>query len=137
MAFRTTLSLGGKEFDVLDCDYKLERDANGKDRPASDIYGGKVRVHVESTEDTSILEHYGVPVQADFGKRCLQEGRRGGENEEADAGKRLHRFLRGIHRRGGIQAHDFYLRRLGAGIENRRRSIRTEPARQLKEKRCR
>ena len=56
MAFRATLSLGGKEFDVLDCDYKLKRDVDSKGRPASNIYGGKVRVHVESTEDTSILE---------------------------------------------------------------------------------
>lgn len=56
MAFRATLSLGGKEFDVLDCDYSLRRDVDSKGRPASNIYGGKVRVHVESTEDTSILE---------------------------------------------------------------------------------
>jgi hypothetical protein len=56
MAFRAVLNLGGKEFDVLDCDYKLERDVDAKGRPASNIYGGKVRVHVESTEDTSILE---------------------------------------------------------------------------------
>jgi hypothetical protein len=56
MAFRATLSLGGKEFDVLDCDYKLERDTESKGRPASNIYGGKVRVHLESTEDSSILE---------------------------------------------------------------------------------
>ncbi len=56
MAFRATLSLAGKEFDVLDCDYKLERDVDAKGRPASNIYGGKVRVRVESTEDTSILE---------------------------------------------------------------------------------
>ena len=56
MAFRATLNLGGKEFDVLDCDYKLERDVDSKGRPASNIYGGKVRVHIESTEDPSILE---------------------------------------------------------------------------------
>ncbi|MDR2804850.1 MAG: type VI secretion system needle protein Hcp [Dysgonamonadaceae bacterium] len=56
MAFRATLSLGGKEFDVLDCAYKLERDVDSKGRPASNLYGGKVRIHVESTEDTSILE---------------------------------------------------------------------------------
>ena len=56
MAFRATLKLGGKEFDVLDCSYKLSRDVDSKGRPSSSIYGGKVRVHVESTEDTSILE---------------------------------------------------------------------------------
>lgn len=56
MAFRATLNLGGKEFDVLDCSYKLSRDVDSKGRPSSNIYGGIVNVHVESTTDTSILE---------------------------------------------------------------------------------
>ena len=56
MAFRATLNLGGKEFDVLECNYKLERDVDVKGRPASNIYGGRVRVKIESTDDTSILE---------------------------------------------------------------------------------
>lgn len=56
MAFRATLNLGGKEFDVLDCSYKLNRDVDAKGRPSSNIYGGVINVHVESTEDTSILE---------------------------------------------------------------------------------
>lgn len=56
MAFRATLTLGGKEFDVLDCSYSLNRDVDSKGRPASNIYGGIVKVHVESTEDTTILE---------------------------------------------------------------------------------
>jgi len=56
MAFRASLQLAGKEYDVLDCDYKLERDVDTKGRPASNVYGGKIRVKVESTEDTSILE---------------------------------------------------------------------------------
>lgn len=56
MAFRATLSLGGKEFDVLDCEYSLKRDVDSKGRPSSNIYGGEIRVHVESTDDTSILE---------------------------------------------------------------------------------
>lgn len=57
MAFKATLNLGGKDFDVLDCSYKLNRDVDSKGRPASNIYGGVVNVHVESTEDTSILEN--------------------------------------------------------------------------------
>ncbi|HHU57796.1 MAG TPA: type VI secretion system needle protein Hcp [Bacteroidales bacterium] len=56
MAFRASLQLAGKEYDVLDCDYKLERDVDSKGRPASNVYGGKIRVQVESTEDTAILE---------------------------------------------------------------------------------
>lgn len=56
MAFRATLSLGDKEFDVLDCSYKLNRDVDSKGRPSSNIYGGIVNVHVESTESSLILE---------------------------------------------------------------------------------
>lgn len=56
MAFRSTLNLGGKEFDVLQCNYKLKRDVDSKGRPSSNIYGGEVLVEIESTEDTSILE---------------------------------------------------------------------------------
>jgi hypothetical protein len=56
MAFRATLNYGGKEFDVLDCKYSIDRDVDIKGRPASNLYGGKVTVRVESTEDTSILE---------------------------------------------------------------------------------
>ena len=57
MAFRSTLNLGGKEYDVLDCKYSLRRDVDSKGRPASNIYGGRIRVRVESTADTTILEH--------------------------------------------------------------------------------
>ncbi len=56
MAFRATLNIAGKEFDVLDCNYKLLRDVDSKGRPSSNIYGGKIRVHIESTEDTTVLE---------------------------------------------------------------------------------
>ena len=56
MAFRSTLNLGGKEYDVLDCSYSLKRDVDSKGRPSSNIYGGKITVRVESTEDTTILE---------------------------------------------------------------------------------
>ena len=56
MAFRSTLNLGGKEYDVLDCSYSLKRDVGSKGRPSSNIYGGKITVRVESTEDTTILE---------------------------------------------------------------------------------
>ncbi len=56
MAFRSTLNLGGKEYDVLDCKYSLRRDVDSKGRPSSNIYGGRITVRVESTEDTTILE---------------------------------------------------------------------------------
>ena len=56
MAFRSTLKLGGKEYDVLTCNYSLRRDVDSKGRPSSNIYGGRITVQVESTEDTTILE---------------------------------------------------------------------------------
>ena len=56
MAFRSTLKLGGKEYDVLTCSYSLRRDVDSKGRPSSNIYGGRITVQVESTEDTTILE---------------------------------------------------------------------------------
>lgn len=56
MAFKAKLSFNGKEYDVLDCNYKFKRDVDSKGRPSSSIYGGVIDVHIESTEDTSILE---------------------------------------------------------------------------------
>ncbi|MDR2145204.1 MAG: type VI secretion system needle protein Hcp [Tannerella sp.] len=56
MAFTATLSFNGKEFDVQKWDVGLRRDVDAKGRPSSDIYGGKVTVTIESTEDTSIIE---------------------------------------------------------------------------------
>jgi hypothetical protein len=56
MAFKATLSIDGKEFDVQKCSYQLRRDVDAKGRPSSDIYGGTVDVTIESTEDTSIIE---------------------------------------------------------------------------------
>ena len=56
MAFKATLTMGGKEFDVQRCNYRLQRDVDSKGRPASDIYGGTIDITVESTEDTSIIE---------------------------------------------------------------------------------
>lgn len=56
MAFCATLNIDGKEFDILYCKYKLSRDVDTKGRPESRIYGGTVRIHIESSEDTTILE---------------------------------------------------------------------------------
>ena len=37
-------------------DVKFNRDVDPKGRPASDIYGGKIYVEVESTPDTIVLD---------------------------------------------------------------------------------
>jgi len=56
MSFRATLSLEGKEYDVLKCKYSLKREVDSKGRPASNIYGAKLSLEVESTDDISVLE---------------------------------------------------------------------------------
>lgn len=74
MAFKATLNFGGKAFDVLDCSYQLKRDVDSKGRPSSSIYGGIVRVHVESTEDTSILEQMVSQFKPNSGSIVFKKG---------------------------------------------------------------
>ena len=56
MAFKANVTIDGKTFDVLKCNFHLRRDVDAKGRPSSDIYGGTIDFTVESTEDTSIVE---------------------------------------------------------------------------------
>ncbi len=56
MAFKARLNFAGKEYDVLACNYTLNRDVDPKGRPSSGVYGGTIDVEIESTEDTSIIE---------------------------------------------------------------------------------
>lgn len=46
-----------KEMDVLNCNVSFKRDVDAKGRPASDVYGGKIMVVVESTPDSIVLEN--------------------------------------------------------------------------------
>ncbi|MCG8701184.1 MAG: type VI secretion system needle protein Hcp [Bacteroidales bacterium] len=55
-SFRATLELGGKEFDVLYSEYTFSRDTDKKGKVSSNVYGGRVNVTIESTEDTSVIE---------------------------------------------------------------------------------
>ena len=57
MSFRATLKFNQKEYDVLECTYSLKRDVDSKGRPASNIYGGLIKVRIEYTDDTQILEN--------------------------------------------------------------------------------
>ena len=56
MAFKASITINAKTFDVLQCSYALSRDVDSKGRPSSGVYGGTVQVEVESTEDTSVIE---------------------------------------------------------------------------------
>jgi len=55
-SFRASLELGGKEFDVLYTEYSFSRDTDKKGQPSSNVYGGRVKLTIESTEDTSVIE---------------------------------------------------------------------------------
>lgn len=56
MSFRASLNFEGKEFDVIKCDYSIEREVDSKGRPSSNLYGGKIHLMIESTDDIHIIE---------------------------------------------------------------------------------
>lgn len=56
MSFRASLSFEGKEFDVIQCDYAIEREVDSKGRPSSNLYGGKITMLVESTDDITLID---------------------------------------------------------------------------------
>lgn len=74
MAFRSILKFANKEFDVLDCSYRFSRDVDSKGRPSSSIYGGRVYLHVESTEDSVILEQMINQFKPHSGKVTFKKG---------------------------------------------------------------
>ena len=55
-SFRASLEIGGKEFDVLSSDYSFSRDTDKKGKISSNVYGGRITLTIESTEDTSLIE---------------------------------------------------------------------------------
>ena len=56
MAYKATLTLGSKSFDVLSCSYAFSRNTDHKGKPVSDTSGGTVSLALESTEETDILQ---------------------------------------------------------------------------------
>ena len=56
MSFRANLSFEGKEFDVIQCEYSIEREVDSKGRPSSNLYGGKITMLVESTDDITLID---------------------------------------------------------------------------------
>lgn len=55
-SFRASLALGGKEFDVLFAEYSFTRETDKKGKVSSNVYGGRVTLEIESTEDSSVVE---------------------------------------------------------------------------------
>jgi len=56
MAFRASLNFEGEDFDVIKCNYAVERDVDSKGRPSSNLYGGKINITVESTTKVSLFD---------------------------------------------------------------------------------
>ncbi len=56
MSFKAKLHLNGKEYNVLNCNYDLFQQTDATGRPSSITRGGRLRISVESTEDTSLAE---------------------------------------------------------------------------------
>jgi len=56
MSFRASLKFEGKEYDIIKCDYSIEREVDHKGRPSSNLYGGRIHIMIESTDDNSIIE---------------------------------------------------------------------------------
>lgn len=48
--------MAGKDMDVLHCSFELSRETDAKGKPSSGVYGGRITMEIESTEDTGIVE---------------------------------------------------------------------------------
>lgn len=56
MSFKAKLKVGGKEYNILSCNYNLHQETDATGRPSSITRGGKIYVSVESTADTSLSD---------------------------------------------------------------------------------
>ena len=121
MAFRATLSFAGKEFDVLDCTYSLKRDVDSKGRPSSNIYGGQIRLHVESTDDTSILENMTNQFKPHSGSIVFKKGDEEAKMKELTwENGYITEFTENIDI---VAADDYHFCRIGSGNQDWWRTI--------------
>lgn len=56
MSFKANLEVGNNTYRVLSVRYRLNRDIDQFGKPASDVFGGTVRMEIESSGDTSFIE---------------------------------------------------------------------------------
>lgn len=56
MSFHAKLKVGGKEYNVLNCNYQLNQETDPTGRPSSITRGGKIKLTVESTADTTLSD---------------------------------------------------------------------------------
>lgn len=55
-AFRATVSMRGREIEILFSHLEFSRKTDNKGRPVTSVIGGRLTFSVESTKDTEILE---------------------------------------------------------------------------------
>lgn len=55
-SFRAVLELNGKQMDVLFSSVEFSRKTDSKGKPVTGVFGGRIKIIIESTEDTSIIE---------------------------------------------------------------------------------
>ena len=56
MSFKAKLMVGGKEYNILSSTYQLHQETDATGRPSSVTRGGKIKITVESTQDTSLSD---------------------------------------------------------------------------------
>ena len=55
MSFKGKLNVNGKSYRVLSCNYDLKQEVDATGRPSSVTRGGRIKLTIESTGDTSIF----------------------------------------------------------------------------------
>ncbi len=56
MSFKSKLKVGGKELNILQVSYELFQETDASGRPSSVTRGGKIKLSVEATGDSSFFE---------------------------------------------------------------------------------
>jgi len=56
MSFKAKLTVAGKDFNVLNANYKLHQEVDATGRPSSITRGGHIYITVESTQETDLFE---------------------------------------------------------------------------------
>ena len=56
MAYKATLDMAGKKYDVLAASWQFSRSVDAKGKPSSGVYGGDINLTIESSEDVTIME---------------------------------------------------------------------------------
>ena len=56
MAYKAKLSVGGKDYDVISCNYFFNQGTGPDGRTNSDVRGGQIALTMLSSEDTALVE---------------------------------------------------------------------------------